>query len=55
MIATGQGEDDVTSYSLNYLYFKEHYKLIAIDLSKYQALNVDPEAIQQINCTRVVN
>ena len=55
MIAIGQGVDDVTSYLLNYLYFKEYYKLTAIDLSKYQALNVDPEAMQQINFTRVLN
>lgn len=34
MIAIGQGVDDVTSYLLNYLYFKEYYKLTAIDLSK---------------------
>ena len=32
-------------------YFKEHYMLIAIDLSKQQALNADPKAIQQINFT----
>ena len=39
--ATGQ-EDD-------YPYFKENYKMIAIDLSKQQALDADPRAIQQIN------
>ena len=32
-------------------YFKEYYMLIAIDLSKQQALNADPKAIQQINFT----
>ena len=36
---------------LNYSYFKENYKLIAIDLSKQQALDADPKAIQQINFT----
>ena len=36
---------------LEYLYFKENYKLIAIDLSKQQALDADPRAIQQINFT----
>ena len=29
--------------------FKENYKLIATDLSKQQALDVDLKAIQQIN------
>ena len=36
---------------LDYPYFKENYKLIAIDLSKQQALDADPRAIQQINFT----
>ena len=36
---------------LGYSYFKENYKLIAIDLSKQQALDTDPKAIQQINFT----
>ena len=36
---------------LDYLYFKNYYKLITIDLSKQQALDTDPKAIQQINFT----
>ena len=36
---------------LDYRYFKENYKMIAIDLSKQQALDADPRAIQQINFT----
>ena len=36
---------------LDYNYFKEHYKMIAIDLSKQQELNFDPKAIQKINFT----
>ena len=32
-------------------YFKDHYKTIAIDLSKQKALDVDPRGIQQINLT----
>ena len=36
---------------LNYSCFKENYKLIAIDLSKQQALDADPRAIKQINFT----
>ena len=36
---------------LNYSYFKENYRTIAIDLSKQEALDADPRAIQQINFT----
>ena len=36
---------------LDYTYFKKHYKMIAIDLSRQQALDADPRAIQQINFT----
>ena len=36
---------------LDYLYFKENYKMIAIDLSKQQTIDADPRAIQQINFT----
>ena len=34
---------------LDYTYFKKYYKMIAVDLSKQQALDTDPKAIQQIN------
>ena len=36
---------------LDYSYFKENHKMIAIDLSKHQALDADPRAIQQTNFT----
>ena len=36
---------------LDYSYFKDHNKMIAIDLSKQEALDADPRAIQQINFT----
>ena len=49
--STGQGDDCTTGCLLDYSYFKENYKLIAIDLSKQQALGADPTAIQQINFT----
>ena len=32
-IATGQGDDYTTGCLLDYCYFKDHYKMIAIDLS----------------------
>ena len=34
--ARGQGDDYTTGCILDYLYFKEYYKMIAIDLSKKQ-------------------
>ena len=50
-IATGRGDDYTTGCLLDYPYFKNSYKMIAIDLSKQQALDADPRAIQQINFT----
>ena len=50
-IATGQGDDYTTGYLLDYSYFKDHYKMIAIDVSKQQVLDADPRPIQQINLT----
>ena len=34
---------------LDYIYLKNYYKIVAVDLSKQQALYADPKAIQQIN------
>ena len=50
-ISTGQRDDYTTGCLLDYAYFKDSYKIIAIDLSKQQVLNADPRAIQQINFT----
>ena len=40
---------------MDYLYFKEYYTLIAIDLSKQQKQDADPKAIQQINFNENLN
>ena len=48
-IAIGQGDDYTTG--LDYPYFENTYKMIAVDLSKQQALDANPRAIQQINFT----
>ena len=50
-IATGQGDDYTTGCLLDYSYFMDTCKMIAVDLSKQQALDADPKAIQQINFT----
>ena len=49
-ILTGEGDDSTTGCLLDYNYFKNYY-MIVIDLSKQQALDADPKAIQQINFT----
>ena len=36
---------------LHYNYFSNYHKMIAIDLSKHQALDADPKAIQHVNFT----
>ena len=48
-IATGQEDDYTTGCLLEYVYFKKYYKMIAIVLSKQQALDADSRAIHQIN------
>ena len=50
-VATGQGDDYTRGSLLDYSYFKDIYKMIAVDLSKQQVLDADPRAIQQINFT----
>ena len=50
-IATGRGDEYTTGCLLDYIYFKNYYKMIAVDLSKQQALDTDLKAIQLINFT----
>ena len=50
-IATAQGDDYRTVFLLDYNYFKNYYKMIAIDLHKRPALDADSKAIQQIDFT----
>ena len=47
-IAAGKRDDYTTGCLLEYPYFKENYKMIAIDLSRQNELDADPRAIQQI-------
>ena len=48
-IATVKGDDYTTGCLLDYPCFIENYKMIAIDLSKQQALDADPRGVQQTN------
>ena len=50
-IATGQGDGYTTGCLLDYNYFNKNYKMIAIDLSKQQAFDVNPKTIQKISFT----
>ena len=54
-IFTAKGDDYTTGSLLDYSCFNENYKLIAIYLSRQQALDADPRAIQQINFTANLN
>ena len=47
-ISTGQGVDYTTGCLLGFAYFEKYYRLIAAELSKQKALDVDSTAIQQI-------
>ena len=47
-VSTGQGDDCATRCLLDYAYFKDNCRLIAVDLSKQKALDADPRAIQEI-------
>ena len=44
-IATGQVDEYTTGFLLDYIYFKNYYKLIVVDLSNQQGLDADPKAI----------
>ena len=39
---------------MDYNYFKKHYKLVAVDLSKQKELDADLRAIQQIEFKYVI-
>ena len=50
-IATGQGDDYITSFLLDNHPINENLDLIAIDLSKQQAIDAGWKATQQITFT----
>ena len=49
ILDTSRNNEYTTGNLLDYDYFKKHYKLIAIDLSKQQLLQGNEDLIQQIN------
>ena len=48
-VATGRRDDYATGCLLDYIYFKNYYKMIAVSLSKQQVLDANPKTIKQIN------
>ena len=48
-LTTGQGQDYITGFLIEYGYIKSHYRLVAVDLSRQKESDVDPKAIQQID------
>ena len=42
---TGQGDDYITGCFFDCIYVKNYYIMIAVDLSKQQALDADPNVI----------
>ena len=47
-VSTEYGDDYAAGCLLDYTYFKDNYRLIAVDFSKQKALVVDLKAITQI-------
>ena len=54
-ITTCQGDDYAAGFVLDYSYFKDYYKMIAIYLRKQQTLNAYSKAMQQINFIGYLN
>ena len=54
-VSAGYGDDYTTGCLLDYAYFKDNYRLIAVDLSKQKASDADLTAIQQIVFQGVVS
>ena len=47
-LTTGEVEDYTTGCLLDYEYIKNHYRLIAVDLSRQKILDTDPKGTQEI-------
>ena len=48
-VMIGNGDDYTVGSLMDYDYFANTYKIIAVDLSRQKVLDADPRAIQQIN------
>ena len=52
-VATGQEDNYAIGYVLDYNCFQNYYKMIAIDLSKQQALDADPRQHIKLNLLEI--
>ena len=46
-LSNGQRDGYATGFQLDYVYFKEHYRLIVVDLNKQQIPDANPKPIQK--------
>ena len=46
-VSAGQGDDYTTGCWLDYVYFKNNYRLIAVDLSKQKILDANSRAFNK--------
>ena len=53
-VSTGHSDDYTTGCLLDYVYFKDNYRLITVDVSKQKALDADTRVIQQTVFQEVV-
>ena len=49
------GDDYTTGCLLDYQYFRDHYQLIAVDLSKQKEIDADPRTSQKIEFYGMLN
>ena len=47
-VVTGQRDDYTAGCFLDYIYFKNYYKIVSVDLSKQQKLDADPKNLTTI-------
>ena len=53
-VSTGYGDDYTTGCLLDYTYFKDNCRLIAVDLINLKALDADPRTVQPIVFQRIL-
>ena len=54
-LSIGKCDDYTKGCLLDYKYFKDHYQLIACDMSNQEELDADPRAIQQLEFNFMLN
>ena len=52
-VAIGKGDDYTNGCLLDYPYFRDSYKIIAVDLSRQQALDADPKQFNKLTLLQI--